>query len=128
MLFNTSFKFLGDCAAGTAVKNTTTNIDYMMSDDLMLYGAEIVAPGSTIGDYVAFQVIDKDNVLGAGADYVVNQWVAKWYVPVGLPSWKATSDMAGTIPHGLYLRLKYTNASLVADTDVKVNFFLISPI
>lgn len=127
MLFNTSYTFVGDAVSGTAVKNTTTNIDYQMPDNWMLYGAELLFNHAVDGDSISFQVVDKDNILGYGAGLVVNQWVRKWYVPVGETRWKVTSETAGTIPAGLYVRLIYTSVGTESDVPVKLNLYMIWP-
>lgn len=127
MLFNTSYKFLGDSVAGTAVKNTTTEIDYQMPSSYMIYGAELVYENAVDGDYIEFQVVDKDNVLGLGANFVVNEWVLKWFVPWHENRWRVSSETAGTVPQGLYLRLKYTSVGTENDVPVKINFFMIKP-
>jgi hypothetical protein len=127
MIFNSSYSFLGDCTSGTATKGTTTNIDYKIEGSYMLFGAEMLYTGAVEGDYVALQIVDKDNVLGYGADVVVNEWVKKWYVPFNSTYWKVTSDMTTTIPAGLYARVKYTSVGSTNDVSIKLNYYMIWP-
>jgi len=127
MLFNTSYTFLGDATSGVATKNTTTDIDYKLLDNCMMYGAEMIYRNAVDGDYVTLQIIDKDNILGYGAGTIINEWVKKWYVPSAENRWVVTSEMAGTIPAGLYVRLKYTSTGTESDVPVKLNFYMIWP-
>lgn len=122
---DTTYKFLGDSASGTGATNTTTNVDYQMTSDYVLYGAELVYKDANFGDSVCFQVIDKDNVLGYGANTILNEWVKKWYVDPGTTRWVVKSQFGSTIPTGLYIRLKYTNISLINAVSLKLNFYFI---
>lgn len=126
MLFNTSYTFLGDATSGTASHGVTTNIDYKITGKYMLYGAEMLYTNAANGDYVTLQIVDKDNVLGYGAGFVVNEWVKKWYVPFSENRWKVTSEVTSEIPQNLYARLIYTSVG-EQDVLVKMNYYMIWP-
>lgn len=126
MLFNTSYTFLGDATSGTAAHGATTNIDYKITGKYMLYGAEMLYTNAANGDYVTLQIVDKDNVLGYGAGFVVNEWVKKWYVPFSENRWKVTSEVTSEIPQNLYARLIYTSVG-EQDVLVKMNYYMIWP-
>lgn len=123
---DSEYKFLGDSVSGTAVKNSTTDIDYKMPENYVIYGAEMLYCHATRGDYVSLQVVDKDNILGYGAGLVLHEWIVKWYVDPTRKTWSVTSDFGGTILKDLYIRVKYTSVDTETDTDVKLNFFFIS--
>lgn len=127
MLFNTSYTLLGDSTSGTAIAGTTTDIDYKIEGKYMIYGAAMIYDNAVNGDYIAFQIVDKDNVLGYGANVVLNEWVKKWYVPFAEKRWKVTSDVVTQLPvAGLYARLKYTSTG-ATDVPIKINYYMIWP-
>jgi len=126
MLFNTSYTFLGDATSGIAVAGTTTDIDFKIDGSYMIFGVELIYDGAADGDYAAFQIVDKDNVVGYGAGVVLNEWVKKWYIPSSEKRWKTVSDMATKLPAGLYARLKYTSVGST-DVPIKINYSMIWP-
>lgn len=123
---DSTYHFLGDATSGSATANATTNVDYLIPDTYIIYGAELIYKDANFGDYVAFQIIDKDNVLGYGANFVVNEWVKKWYVDPSTTRWVVKSQLGNTLPEGLYIRLKYSNVSLLNAVSVKINFYFIN--
>lgn len=127
MLFDTSYKFYGDSVEGTAAKGQTTIIDFMMPGTFMVYGADMIYDHATLGDYVQLQVIDKDNVLGYGENFILNTWIEKWFVPINQNIWSVTSNLAGTLPQGLYIRLTYTSVGILNDVPIRLNYRMISP-
>lgn len=126
MLFNTSYTFLGDAVSGTALAGQSTNIDYKLDGKYMIFGAELLFTAACDGDYVSFQLVDIDNVLGYGAGLVLSTWVRKWFVPSKSDRWKVTSEMTGQLPSGVYARLVYTSTGSV-DVPLKINYSLIEP-
>lgn len=100
---------------------TTTNIDYELTEDRLILGAYAILSGHSFGDKMTVQVIDKNNVLGYGANTVLNQFVTDWYVD---PSVATQRGMEAPYPakvfQGLFLRLKYTNTGL-APVAVYIN-------
>lgn len=127
MFFDTSYSLWGDSTSGTAAANSSTNIDYPIVDSYLLYGFQMMFQNANAGDYVQFQVVDVNNILGYGANFVLAQQVNKWYVPSLDLSWTLHSDTARTIPAGLYLRVIYTNTSLLVDAKVWINYAFINP-
>jgi hypothetical protein len=127
MIFNSSYRFLGDSLSGTALKGKSTKFDYKLEDNLMVYGAELIFQNAAFGDYVSFAVVDKDNLLGYGADFIVAEWIRKWYVPYLDYHWKVVSEFTGTTNAGLYIRLTYTSVSQTDDTSIMFNLYMITP-
>lgn len=117
--------FKGDGAYGSPTKGTTTNIDFQLTTDRYLNGANFYVQNSTMGDYVAFQVVDVDNLLGYGAGLVLSTWVIKWYVPPN--TWcMITSPTAGLVNTGFYLRVVYNSVAGVLDPQANlfINYHL----
>lgn len=119
-------KFLGDAISATVNANSTANIDYKMTTPCALFGAELIQLGANFGDYVKFQVIDKDNILGFGANTILNEWVTKWYVDPTSSRWKVQSEYGATIPADIYIRLIYTNTNALTQVKVALNLFFIA--
>lgn len=119
---NTDFDFYGDGFSGTATKNTTTNFDFKVTKDMCYCsGGEIIVKDAEHGDYIKIEVIDKDNVLGYGANTVLQVYLEKWHVDYHGKN-VLEVPYAGKIPNGVYLRLKYTSMSSTTDVKVAVNY------
>ena len=128
IVIDSKYKFFSDGITGTATANTTTNFDYLMAADWALYGCALIQNDGAFGDYVTLTIIDKDNVLGYGANATIATIITKGYVDPQSTRVEVISNYARTIPAGLYIRLAYKSTD--ADTDVKVavNFRFINPI
>lgn len=115
---NVSLKATG--IAGTAVAGQVTDIDYQMPNDRIIIGGHFIAKNHVFGDTVTLQVVDKDNILGYGANLVLREFATNWGLSddtqfqhgleqIGIPA---------KVLQNLYLRFKYTstgnaNVSLV---------------
>jgi len=86
-----------------------TAFDMKLDADVRLHGGHYWVMGAKIGDSITFQVVDKDNVLGGGADVVVTEYITT----MPIPGWDHERDLesptAALIPAGLYLRVIYHN-------------------
>jgi len=119
------FIFTGDGMSGTAVKNTTTSLDYKVTtENTYLSGAELIWDSATFGDYVTFEIIDIDNVLGYGENVVLSQYIKKWYLSPDNNQKEVASPYAGLISKDTYIRVKYTNTSVNTDQLIAVNIYL----
>ncbi len=114
-------KFRGKGVTFTATAGAATTIDYKLTEARLLDGAEVFCSGSASGDSVRFQVVDVDNILGLGANTVLDEFITDWYVSdektqVRLP-------YSAEVLANLYLRFIYTS---VGATNVAVycNLFL----
>lgn len=91
-----------------------TDCDIPLTDDCILEGGRMLATQITQGDKVTCQVIDKDNVLGMGANYVVKQFVTDWYMAPGTTiQWDFSVTYPVKLKGGLYVRVIYTSISEV---------------
>lgn len=124
--------FLGEGIIGTATREssggpTTSNFDYKISEDnLYLTGSEIIYQNCLWGDFITFQIIDIDNILGLGANTVLNEYVPKWYLDPDNSYKKVVQSYGGEIPKNVYIRVKYTavDDSESVDAKVALNFYL----
>ena len=119
---NTDFYFYGTGVHGVVAADATTALDLKITGDRWYCSGgamHVFAPAC--GDYLALQLVDKDNILGYGANFVVRTFLENWYIP------KNGQDMldipyGGLLPKDLYLRLLYTNTTSF-ETMVAVNYF-----
>ena len=97
-------------------EGSPANCDFVLSDDCIIDGMKVSVIGGLYGDKISFQVIDKDNVLGYGANLVLGQFVTNWYIdPSSTLQSDATAVYPAKVKAGLYLRIIYypTAVSLV---------------
>lgn len=71
-------------------------------------GMIFIDDNTKYGMYADFQVIDKDNILGYGANVVLKQYIRKIYINPTCPAHFGT-EPPGAIPVGLYLRANIYN-------------------
>lgn len=103
---------------GTATANTTTNIDYTLSDDLILAGGSIcLVKDGNWGDKISLQVLSGSTVLMQ----FLNDWpINSTSMAQNLP----TSNYPAKIPAGLTIRAIYTSthASISPEVAIGYNF------
>lgn len=107
---------------GSATANTTTNIDWAFPNERWVSGAVLMAQGTHWGDKLCLQIIDKDNVLGYGANVVLDEYVTDFYL-VSDSEFQVQIDCpyVALVPAGVYLRVKYTNVNLLDAVEVAMN-------
>ena len=118
---NDQFTYHGDAVTANAVAGQTTDIDFKVTENnLVLTGADILVQAN-LGDYIATQVVDKDNVLGYGAGLVLDHYIHKRFIKNG--DVVSAGYCSGIIPQGVYMRVKYTNTG-AQDLPVFINWHL----
>ena len=118
-----SVDFKGEGKGGIVTKGTTQDIDLKLIEDMYCDGGFLFAGYAEFGDYIKAQVIDIDDVLGYGENYILKTWIEKWYViPDQIMYVKV--NQGGTIPANVYLRLKYTSIGSTNDIKFAVNYHL----
>lgn len=111
--------------SGTAAQDTTTDIDYKLTEERYINGVRLIADNHVMGDKVDFQVVDVDNILGYGAGVVLDEFGKDWYLD---PNVCTQPDVLVPYPAkilaNLYIRLKYHSVGTSNDVDLKCNLFL----
>jgi len=119
-----SARFTGGLS-GIAVKTTTTNIDYKLTEERWINGIRLILEKHVDGDKVDFQVVDVDNILGYGAGFLLDEFGKDWWVDSQLCT---QPDVIVSYPArilaNLYLRIKYHSVGTVDDVQVRANLFL----
>ena len=114
-------EFDGRGSKGTVTAGLIENVDYLVTDEMLINGGLIYFHNGVAGDTFTCQIVDKDGVYYP-AGTVLKQWITDWNV---FPNIKQdlTTPQAGTIPALVYLRVVYTSTGIV-DVDVLVNYKL----
>lgn len=89
----------------------------------ILYGGALYANTPDFGDYVKFQVVDVDNIIGYGAGLVLNEYIVKAYLNNN-GTFEDYDEAGAYIPVGLYLRCLYKSEKSTGTTQVKINYLL----
>lgn len=110
---------------GTATKTTTTNIDYKMPEDRYINGVRLIMKNHEDGDYVKFQVVDVDNILGYGAGTVLDEFGDTWYVDSASDTQPdVIVPYPAKILKDLYIRIIYNSTGTTNDVTVRANLYL----
>lgn len=123
--FNSNvLNFAAKGISGTCTAGQTLNLDLKMDYDSILTGGFLVLNNHAYGDTAKLQIIDKDNILGLGANYVVREFVTDWAMAsdTQIQPWVRAGYPAKPFQN-LYLRLIYTSTGN-SDVGVSVNYEL----
>ena len=135
------FRFRGFGISATATKETTTNIDYKLTEERYINGVDLILKDHEFGDTAKFQVVDKEYVY-AGILYPADYGGIPWSTaqPNGVvldefgTDWNIASDEQHQHPVllpyparilvDLYIRIVYTSVGTVNDVKLRANLFL----
>lgn len=122
------FAFAGEGFTSSAPRNgSTTNLDYKITAERYINGIQILCSNTGAGDKAAFQIVDKDNIFGAGANYVLQEFATNWQIADSNQDQGILQlPFRGKIPANCYVRIKYTavNNVLGGNVTVAINLFL----
>lgn len=122
---HTDFDYSEQAVSGTATKNSTTDIDYKVTDAKhYINGGCILQQNAVWGDWLEAQIIDIDNVLGLGANTVLKHYIKKRYLHPSDHCASVNLPYAGEVPKDVYLRIKYHSVGIINDVNLKINYFL----
>ena len=122
--------------SGTATKNTTTQLDFLIDSDRYVNGVKILLKNHVWGDTLAFKIVDKSGVgVGLGwytqaqfdamGEYVADTFAENWFVDDQRQDQsEAKVEFPALIRAGLYIRLEYVSTGTLNDVDVKCNIRL----
>ena len=108
-LSNKSFRGSG---GSSAIVTGGVDVDHLIhaTETRLISGAEVWTDSGNYGDYLTFQVVDVDNVLGYGAGAVLEEFGTSWQMSSGGPTKCFPGYVASLLP-GLYVRMKVTVAT-----------------
>lgn len=119
----TKLNFNGQGVTSSISAGTTTNIDYLLTDDCLITGVELISNNGNYGDYIIMQVVDTTGIAGYPPNTVLEQIGTNWYLP-------PTADTQFEIVYpakiitGLTLRIIYKSTALLGTTFIAINYKL----
>ena len=122
------FQMQADAVTDTIPFGTLKNIDFKIENHGIetyttkyLAGAEIKTKNGADGDYAVSQIIDIDNVLGYGENFIIKSYVRKKFMfPDKVQTIIGTAP--GAIPVGLYIRVVYHSVGTSVDPTIYINY------
>lgn len=108
---------------GIALPSQNTTLDYQVTENLRFRGGVMYAKDASLGDTVNMYVVDKDNILGYGANFVLAHYVQNWQVMPNCPNIVEDVDLSSPLLAGLYFRLVYTNTHASNSVPVLLNLY-----
>lgn len=111
----------------TAAANTTTTGTLLLGTGIHVRGFQFLSDEASLGDFVKIEIVDIDNVLGAGANVVLHTPIKKYYVHSTANSSPLNLENPDTVKlpaSGLYVRMYYTNTSPTSTVDIYLNLKL----
>jgi len=83
-------------------------------------GTMYCGDGFTFGDWAEMAIVDHDNLLGQGADFVLKQWVKKSY-PAKDGKCEINTPYAGNPPQGMWIMITLHMQGTSVPTAVNLN-------
>lgn len=74
-------------------------------EGLFLPGGECIGENIGLGDWFEMYIVDHDNLLGYGVDFVLKHWMRKRHL--GNYGCKCTTPYVGQPPYGFYIMIVY---------------------
>jgi hypothetical protein len=128
---SSDFLYNASGITATVPHGTTVAIDFKIPGTIgtfmYLNGAYAITQNAVFGDYVNAYVIDKDNVLGYGANTVLSSYINHWYIDPANPL-DITTPYAAKPPAGVYIRVVYVSTGALLDVGIAINYRLHTPI
>lgn len=102
------FEFSPKAAIATCAAGQSESIILAMCGTKYMNGGKLITDGNAVlGDWIEVQVVDHDNLLQQGVDFVLKSWIDKWYVDPKACMDEVVTPYAGLPPAGMYIRLTY---------------------
>lgn len=124
-------QFAGEGFKATFPKAGTNDYFYKITKSYYLNGGEYWTSGTVAGDTLQLDVVDHDNLLGRGVDFVLTSpsYMVDWNL---LPQDNARTlfktNYAAKPPAGMYLRFRYTAVGQNNDVTMFCNLFFHKPL
>lgn len=116
--YDEKMRFRGLGISGTATKNTTTNIDYTLTEERYLSGARLLLKNQAWGDKANLEIVHP--TLG-----VIDVFAEGWFLdPDNSNQGDIIRNYPAKLPAGLIIRIAYTSVGVAVNVEVKVNLFL----
>lgn len=100
---------------------STQTFEWQCPFELLVTGAEAVITGETAGDYIKVEIVDVDNILGQGANTVLETPVPKYYIDPTAGKEKVSLGYPNYTIAGLYWKFSYTGTNVLGNVVFRVN-------
>ncbi len=101
-----------------ATASDTTDYEVKWVQDVEFVGAIAKSEGAHTGDTVNMQIVDVDNILGYGSDFVVTEFGKNVPGKMIEAKCEASTTTAATVMAGLYIRIQYINIHATEDVEM----------
>lgn len=118
---------VSDAFSFTAAASSTTQHTYLFNDAYLIRSISFLSANATLADYIKVEVVDVNNILGLGANFVLATPITKAYVmpTTNAGPMRAEDISAAELPvAGLFLRISYTNTAILTAVTVFINLNL----
>lgn len=106
----------------TVQANHTNEYSEKFNKDLYLFGGRYQITSFNEGDYLEFEVVDLDNVLGYGAGVVLSRYIETEHIET-TNAVEIKLDDAALLPVGVYIRARLVSVGAAAG-QLKVKYYL----
>lgn len=118
------FRFRGQGFSGTALAGQVTQIQHKLTEERFFNGLGIILQNHVYGDHGNLKIVDVDNVLGYGANTVLDEFANSWFFnPSSACQGANLMPYPAKILAGLYLVVEYHSTG-AQDVNIEVNAFL----
>lgn len=115
------YRFRGERVVGTCAAGATATVDLTLTELRLLSGGEVVVSGSTIFDWVKFQVVHPNGTT------VLDEYVGSWGVNPTTGCANISMEYAGEVLDTWKLRLIYNADAAGGERKFVVNYLLHKP-
>lgn len=108
----------------TATANTTTVFSYKLIAAYYVKGIQFISSNANVGDSLKIELVDIDNILGLGEGAVLGTPIKKAFIQSTVNSQPISADNPEIVKlpaPNLYIRVSYTNTSLLTGVSVYIN-------
>lgn len=114
--------------SGLALANTSTSFDFQMPEDGWIYGLRLLLSAQLFSDRVAITLVDKDNILGGGANALIYPIVEDYWITSSTQD-QNLQNLGILVPakSGTYVRFTYSATSLLTAVSFQANIFYLKP-
>lgn len=115
--------FLGVGVTASCTSNGVTTLDYILTDDCLMTGGSILVSNGTFSDKIDLQIVDVNNTMGYGANFILNKFVSGWYIQAGTSIVPISVPYPAKVYAGLVIRVIYTSVGS-STNSLAVNYNL----
>lgn len=99
-----------------------TSFTWPIPDQMYLEAISGFFNGQTAGDFISVSIVDVNNILNHGENFVLSTPVAKYYInPIENALMKMETLYPVFMLMGLYIKIDYTSTNLLANVNCFIN-------